>query len=206
MKIKHLSIAIVIGIFIFSSTATATNPYGKIYTYDAYYNNKLLPGTDVAKPALKIGEPFNIKINMTVYQEYEVSGKLTELGEGYFEVIDGPSKMNRYSSIILMANESHVFEWTVVPTDKWAGGSLPINFHYSIVEKGNPKPVVNSEFTVAYCTISNEHYKGEAPTSKEQPVSEKEPTPTSKPSSMSGFSSVAAIVALTLVVLKFSRD
>ena len=63
----------------------------------------------------------------------------------------------------MKANESHVFEWTVIPTEKWAGGSIPIDIHYSIVEKGNPEPVLNGEFTVAYCTISNEHYEGEAP-------------------------------------------
>ena len=181
--------------------STASNPYGEIYTYDVYYNDKLLPGTDVAKPILKIGEPFDIEVNMTVYQEYKVSGKLTELGEGYFEVINGSSKMDQYSSIILKPNESHIFEWKVIPTDKWAGGSLPINFHYSIVEKGNPEPVLNSEFTVAYCTISNEHYEGETPTSKEQPVSGSQPTPKSAPD----FSLVTAIVALALVFLKFSH-
>ena len=53
--------------------STATNPYGEIYTYDVYYNDKLLPGTEIAKPTLKIGEPFNVKINLTVYQKCEVS-------------------------------------------------------------------------------------------------------------------------------------
>ena len=196
MKLKYLSIAIAIGIFFLPSTATATSHYGKI---DVYFNDNILPGKEIAKPILKIGEPFDVKINMTVYQEYKVSGKLTELGEGYFEVIDGPSKMNKYSSIILKGNESHIFEWTVIPTDKWAGGSIPINFHYSIVEKGNPEPVLNSGFTVAYCTISNEHYEGETPTSKEQPVSGSQPTPKSAPA----FSLVTAIAALALVFLKF---
>ncbi|AKB35836.1 hypothetical protein MSSAC_1246 [Methanosarcina siciliae C2J] len=111
--------------------------------------------------------------------------------------------MNQYSRIVLMANESHIFEWTVIPTDKWAGGSMPINFHYSIIEKGNPEPVVNSEFTVAYCTISNEYYEGEIPTSEEQPVSETEPSSTS--ASAPAFTLVAAISALVLVFFRFSR-
>jgi len=99
MKIKYLIIVSILMSTI--NLSTASNPYGEIYTYDVYYNDKLLPGTDVAKPILKIGEPFDIEVNMTVYQEYKVSGKLTELGEGYFEVINGPSKMDQYSSIIL---------------------------------------------------------------------------------------------------------
>jgi MAST domain-containing protein len=119
--------------------------------------------------------------------------------------------MDKYSSTILKANESHVFEWIVVPTDKWADGSLPINFHYSIVEKGNPEPVVNSEFTVAYCTISNEHYEGKTPTT-EQPKSETQSSkeqPTSENSSASAasapaFSLVTAILTLALVFFRFS--
>ena len=180
----------------------ASNPYGEIYTYDVYYNDKLLPGTNVVKPILKIGETFDVKVNMTVYQEYKVSGKLTELGEGYFEVINGPSKMDEYSSIILKPNEFHIFEWTVVPTDKWAGGSLPINFHYSIVEKSNPEPVVNSEFTVAYCTISNEYYKGEVPISKEHPVSKAEPLPISASAPAFTLAGAISIFALVFALLR----
>ena len=33
-----------------------------------YYNDKILPGNETAKPILKIGEPFNVGINLTVYQ------------------------------------------------------------------------------------------------------------------------------------------
>jgi MAST domain-containing protein len=199
MKMKYLFIAIVIGIFSFQNPATATSSYGKI---DVYFNDNILPGKEIAKPYLKINEPFNIKINMTVYKEYKVSGKLTELGEGYFEVVNGSSKMDKYSSIILKANESHIFEWTVIPTDKWAGGSLPINFHYSIVEKGNPDPVVNSEFTVAYCTISNEHYEAENPIPKEQPASKKDPEPTSASAPAFTLASAISILALVFVFLR----
>jgi MAST domain-containing protein len=182
----------------------ASNPYGEVYTYDVYYNDKLLPNMEIAKPVLKIGEPFNVKVNMTVYQEYKVSGQMSEIGSGNFEVIEGPSQMNKYSSVYLKPNESHVFEWTVKPTEGWAGGSLPINFHYSIVEKGNPEPVVNSEFTVAYCTISKEYYEGETPISGEQPVSETESSPTS--ASTPAFSLITAVSALVLVFFKFSRQ
>jgi MAST domain-containing protein len=208
MKIKLIIIGLLC-IFLLTDGVAAESPYGKI---EVYYNDKLLPGKEIAKPFLMIGEPFKLKVNMTVYQEYKVSGQLTGLGEGYFEVIDGPSKMDKYSSTILKANESHVFEWTVVPTDKWAGGSLPINFHYSIIEKGNPEPVVNSGFTIAYCTISNEHYEGETPTS-EQPKSENQSTSgkpasenSSSPASSPAFSLVTAISALVLVFLKLPRQ
>ncbi|WP_440945434.1 sarcinarray family MAST domain-containing protein [Methanosarcina sp. T3] len=200
MKIRYLLIVIVFGIFFLPVTAIAISSYGEM---DVYFNDNILPGKEIAKPTLKINEPFNIKINMTAYQECKVSGKLTELGEGYFEVIEGPSEMNQYSRTVLMANESHIFEWTVIPTDKWAGGSMPINFHYSIIEKGNPEPVVNSEFTVAYCTISNEYYEGETPTSKEQPVPETEPSSTS--AAAPAFTLACALSVLALAFALFRR-
>jgi len=162
-----------------------------------------LPGKEIAKPSLKINEPFKVKINMTVYQEYKVSGKLTSLGKGYFKVIDGPSEMDQNSRIVLKANESHIFEWTVISTEKWAGGSMPINFHYSMIEKNNSEPVVNSEFTVAYCTISNEYYEGEIPIYEEQPVSETDPSSTS--ASSPAFTLLGAISVLALAFAQFRR-
>ncbi|MGE4495935.1 MAG: sarcinarray family MAST domain-containing protein [Methanosarcina sp.] len=203
MKVKCLILMSILLLTATVNSATASNPYGEVYTYDVYYNDKLLPDVEVAKPLLKIGEPFNIKINMTVYHEYKVSGQMSEIGSGNFEVIEGPSQMNRYSSVYLKPNESHIFEWTVKPTDGWAGGSLPINFHYSIVEKGNPEPIVNSEFTVAYCTISNEHYEGKIPTSEESSVSETESLPTS--ASTPAFTLAGTISILVLAFAIFRR-
>ena len=176
--------------------AFAESQYGKI---DVFYNDKQVMG-DMAKPTLKIGELFTVKIDLTVYQEYKVSGKLMELGSGNFEIIDGPSEMDRYSSVILKPNESHAFEWTVKATDKWAGGSLPINFHYSIVEKGNPEPVINSEFTIAVPYISTEYYEGDTTptttTDPDSPTSTDDPTTPSTPA----FTLLATALALTIAV------
>ena len=182
--------------------AMASNPYGEVYTYDVYYNDKLLPDIEIAKPLLKIGEPFTIKVNITVYQEYRVSGQISEIGSGNFEVIEGPSEMNKYSSVILKPNESYTFEWTVKSTEGWAGGSLPINFRYSLVEKGNPEPILNSGFTVAYCTISNEYYAGEIPISENHPDSETESSPASAPAPSFTFASAILILALAFVLFR----
>ncbi|MDD3042857.1 MAG: sarcinarray family MAST domain-containing protein [Methanosarcinaceae archaeon] len=196
MKIKCMWFGIIISILVLQNIATADSSYGNI---DVYFNDQILPGKDIAKPYLKIGEPFSVKINMTVYQEYKVSGKLTELAIGNFEVIEGPSKMDQYSRVILKPNESHIFEWVVKPTDGWAGGSIPINFHYSLVEKGNPEPVLNSEFTVAYCTISTEYYKEKIPSSATSP-SETLPSSNSTSSeSIPAFTILAAVFTLTLI-------
>jgi len=201
MRIRNIAFGIIISFLFFQSNATALSEYGKL---DVYFNDQILPVEKVATPTLKVGEPFNVKINMTVYQECRVSGQISEIGSGNFEVIEGPSQMNKYSSVYLEPNESHIFEWTIKPTEGWAGGSLPINFHYSLVEKGNPEPILNSGFTVAYPYISNEYYEGEITTSENHPVSETEPSSTFAPTP--AFSLVTAISALVLVFLRFSRQ
>lgn len=187
-----------------TENVAADSPYGKM---DVYYNHELLVVKETPKPILKIGQPFSVGINLTVYQKSEVSVQLNEIGKGYFIIVDGPtSKMNEYRVDVMEKNSSMLYEWTVTPTEKWAGGSIPIDIVYQINDFKTGKILVNSEFTVAYPYISNEHYKGEAPTSKEQPTSKTETSPTSKPASMPGFSLLTAIAALALVFSRFSRE
>lgn len=207
MKMKFILIGI-FGMILLAENVAAENPYGKIYTYDAYYNDKLLPGTDVAKPTLKIGEPFTVGINLTVHQKSDVYVSLFCMEKNSFSIINGPTlRIEEYSDgDVLEANSSKEYEWTVKPTERWAGGALPLDIYYTILAHGNPKPLINSGFTVAYPYISNEHYKGEAPTSKEQPTLKTETSPTSKPAPMPGFSLLTAIAALALVFSRFSRE
>ncbi|AKB81556.1 hypothetical protein MSBR3_0978 [Methanosarcina barkeri 3] len=204
---------ILIGVFcivLLTGNVAAESPYGKM---DVYYNNKLLPSTEIAKPVLKIGEPFTVGINLTVSQKSEVSVELSEIGEGYFEIINGStSKTNIYRADVVEENSSILYQWTVKPTEKWAGGSIPIDIVYQINDFKTGDILVNSGFTVAYCTISNEHYQGETPNS-EQLSSENKPTKkqqtaedSSSPASSPAFSLVTAISALALVFLRLSRQ
>lgn len=100
-------------------------------------------------------------------------------------------------------NSTILYEWTVAPTDKWAGGSIPIDIVYQINDFKTGDILVNGGFTVAYCTISNEYYKGEIPTSEKQPVSETESSPT--PASTPAFTLVGAISVLALSFALFRR-
>ncbi|AKB51564.1 hypothetical protein MSBRW_2311 [Methanosarcina barkeri str. Wiesmoor] len=189
---------------------SASSPYGSI---DVYYNDKILPGKEIAKPVLKIGEPFNVGINLTVYQKCYVSVMLSEIGDNDFEIITGStSKMKDYGTEILDENSTKMYEWTVRPTGNWAGGSIPINLVYQINDFETVESLVEGKFTIAYCAISNEHYQGETPTS-EQPASKNQPTskkPASDNSSSSAsapaYSLVTAISALVLVFLRLSRQ
>ena len=194
--------SVFIGIFcmiLLTENVAADSPYGKM---DVYYNHELLVVKETPKPILKIGQPFSVGINLTVYQKSEVSVQLNEIGEGYFLIVDGPtSKMNVYRADVMEKNSSILYEWTVTPTEKWAGGSIPIDIVYQINDFKTGDVLVNSEFTVAYPYISNEHYKAEAPTSQEQPVSKTEPSPTSASAPAFTLAGAISVLALAFALL-----
>lgn len=211
MSVNSLLIGLVMGLILIPNVATASSPYVKM---DVYYNEKLLPGKEIAKPILKIGEPFDIGINLSVYQKCYVSVMLSEIGDDDFEIVTGStSKMKDYGTEILDKNSTRMYGWTVRPTENWAGGSIPINLVYQLNDFETGEILVEGKFTVAYCTISNEYYKGETPTSK-QPVSENQPIEVQQASENSSastasapaFSLVTAIVALAFVFFRFSRQ
>ncbi|KKH91825.1 hypothetical protein EO95_16860 [Methanosarcina sp. 1.H.T.1A.1] len=187
-------------LLLFAGVASASSQYGSI---DVYYNDEILPGKEVAKPTLKIGEPFTVRIEMNLNQTSTVFVKVCSLGGNFFEVIEGPSEFEKTKYMKSLDPGKHVFEWTLIPTDEWAGGSIPINFWYQINLIGEDEPAVKGEFTAAYCTISDEHYKGEIPTSENHPVSETEPSSTS--ASTPAFTLLGAISILALAFALFRR-
>jgi len=168
---------------------SAESQYGKI---DSYYNGKYLPGTEVAKPILKIGEPFTLRVDVTMYQECKMDIELSLLDKTHFDFIDGVADFNQAASYIFKANETHTFEWKLKPTDKWAGGAVPVNLHYAILLKGVTGSVTDSSFTIAYPYISTEYYEGD--TTTKDPTSTDDPTTPSTPA----FSFLATALALTI--------
>jgi len=183
MKIRWILVVLII--LSLQNVAFAYNPYGELYTYEVYYDGKLLPGTEVAKPTLKIGEPFTVKIEMTLNQPSMLFIRVDSLGDNLYEVIKGPSEFRKTKYFKLIDEGTHTFEWTLKPTDEWAGGTMPVNFGYQINLPGEDEPVVNSEFTIAVPYITTEHYEGD-PTSTttadpESPTSTDDPTTPSTP-------------------------
>ena len=202
MNVRWLFVVLLI-IAMFTNIAVAESQYGKI---NVYYNDKHLPGTEVAKPTLKIGEPFSVAAEMTMYQDCKVYIELsdlgTNLGSDYFVFIDGPSDLGESYDKIFTKNETYVFEWTLKPTDEWSGGAMPINFHYEIFVKGEYDPLVNSEFTIAVPYITTEYYEGDTtPTTTtylESPTSTDDPTTPSTPA----FTFLVAVLAIVVAARK----
>jgi MAST domain-containing protein len=85
---------------------------------------------------------------------------------------------------------------------------MPIDIVYQINDFKTGNILLNSGFTVAYCTISNEHYKGETPTSEqtepENQLTSKKPASGTSSSSASApaFSLLTGILALVVMFLK----
>jgi len=189
MKIKLILVGLIIFSIMLPGIASAKNQY---YGFDGiYYNDEKVIG-DAAKPTLKIGEPFTIKIEMTLNQPSMLGFKLTSLGDNMYEVIEGPSEFKKTKVIKLIDEGTHTFEWTLKPTDEWAGGTMPVNFWYQINLAGEDNSVVNSEFTIAVPYITTEYYEGD--TTTKDPTSTDDPTTPSTPA----FTLLATALALTI--------
>ena len=160
---------------------------------DVYYNDKLYPGSEIPKPLLKIGEPFTVRFDVTSYQKCYVSVKLWTIDKDDFVIINGSSKdLGLYVGQIIEENETVTYEWTVKPTDNWAGGSVPLDFYYQFDELGaGGKTITSGEFTAAYVTVSEEYYDGE-------PVETSAETPTEEPAKTPGFILPVAVGMLLL--------
>ena len=186
------------------NVAVAYNPYGELYTYEVYYNGELLSGTEVAKPTLKIDEPFTVAIEMTMKQYCKVAVSLSELGSDNFIVLNGPSELSRSYDRIFIENETYKYEWTLKATEEWAGGAMPINFHYSILLPNDHETAVSSEFTIAVPYITTEYYEGDTTpttaTDPESPTSTDDPTTPSTPA----FTLLAASLAIVIAAARRS--
>lgn len=196
MKLKIFVIGTIF--ILLTNIASASSPYGSI---DVYYNDMLLPGKEVAKPTLQIGEPFKVKVDLKLNQTSILFLKVCSLRVGTpYEVIQGPSEFDKKLYFESLDPGTYTFEWTLKPTGEWESGTMPVNIWYQIHNVGEDEPLVQGEFTVAYPYISKEYYEGEIPTSEEQPVSETKPSSTS--ASAPAFSLAASILALMLVSLR----
>ncbi|AKB24188.1 hypothetical protein MSMTP_0719 [Methanosarcina sp. MTP4] len=187
MKLKIVIVGIIL--LILTNVASASSQYGSI---DVYFNDNFLPGKEVAKPTLKIGEPVKVKIDLTLNQKSILFIKVCSLRVGTpYEVIEGPSEFDKKLYFESMDPGTYTFEWTLKPTGEWESGTMPVNIWYQIHNFGEDEPLVQGEFTVAYPYISNEYYEGETPS---QTTAETGTSPESAPA----FTTFGALLAVAL--------
>ncbi|WP_214045463.1 sarcinarray family MAST domain-containing protein [Methanomethylovorans sp.] len=158
-------------IFMIPIIGSAESSYGKI---DVYFDGKLYPGAEMPKPFLKIGEPFKVRFDIIPYQRCEVSVMLTTIDEKDFKIINGSTnEMGKYTSGIVGKNETITYEWTLFPTENWAGGTVPLDFVYQFDDLNSFDIITKGEFTAAYITVSKEYYNGEPAAVSAEPITEK---------------------------------
>lgn len=171
MKKKFVLLLLFITFYTMSFVASAESPYAKI---DVYYNGQLYPGSTTPKPVLDIEEPFTLRFDVTSYQRCYLSVKLTTIDAKDFQIISGSCKeINEYVGQIIEKNETISYQWEVIPTDNWAGGSIPLDFVYQFDELGAGGDIITKgRFTAAYVTVSEEYYDGTPAEVSTEPVTE----------------------------------
>ena len=170
MKNKCIILFCILFLLLLPIIGSAESSYGKI---DVYFDGKLYPGAEIPKPVLKIGEPFKVRFDIIPYQRCEVSVMLTTIDEKDFRIINGStSEMGKYTGVIVGKNETKTYEWTVVPTENWAGGTVPLDFVYQFDDLNSFDVLTKGEFTAAYITVSEEYYDGASAEVSTDPINE----------------------------------
>jgi sarcinarray family protein len=141
----------------FQLAAGAENEYGIV---NALYNgvNATVNGVQ-----LKIGETFEVKVNISSKIKGDVSFKLYEPGvTKAFKVSNGPSEIEKRIDIMnIESGWSKTYTWTVVPNGAWKGGNAPLNVIVQFNKGMNNKQI---DFTIANPYILDEQYTGAATT------------------------------------------
>jgi len=112
---------------------------------------------------LKIGEPFEVKVELLSKIKGDVSFKLYEPGvTKAFKVLIGPSEIEKRIDIMnIESGWLKTYSWTIAPNGEWKGGNAPLN----VIIQFN-KGMINKQidFTIANPYILDEQYSGAVPT------------------------------------------
>ncbi|ETA67149.1 MAG: hypothetical protein PWQ51_1910 [Methanolobus sp.] len=195
MNYKLVIIGLICFLLMFIAPASSESSNLKI---DVYYDDQLYSGSSTPKPLLKIGEPFQLRFEVTCYKRNELSVMLWSIGDNDFDIIEGPtSKLGSYTDKIVEVNETWIIEWTVAPNEAWAGGSAPINFYYQMMDLEKPRTIASGEFTAAYVTISEEYYDGSESTEDSTSESESKSSSPSTPA----FTALCVVLGFVMAIL-----
>jgi sarcinarray family protein len=157
MKFRTSILILTVLFMNFQPATGAENEYGIV---NALYNgvNATVNGVQ-----LKIGETFEVKVNISSKIKGDVSFKLYEPGvTKAFKVSNGPSEIEKRIDIMnIESGWSKTYTWTVVPNGAWKGGNAPLNVIVQFNKGMNNKQI---DFTIANPYILDEQYTGAATT------------------------------------------
>ena len=144
---------------------------------------------------LKIGEPAEIKVEITSKTDESINIKLINpLKTDSYEVISGPSKLDEWIDVMnVKSGWKKTYIWSIIPTGEWTEGNAPINIFVQFHKDINDDETV--KFTIANPYILDEQYSGPThtatdPSSTDQPPSQESP----------GFGMMVALMGIMLAV------
>ena len=191
---KWIVLILVILIISLNQTACA-EPIEKNYgIVNAWFNGE---EATVENIQLKIGEPAEIKVEITSKTDESINIKLINpLKTESYEVISGPSKLDEWIDVMnVESGWKKTYIWSIIPTGEWTNGNAPINIFVQFHKDINDDETV--KFTIANPYILNEQYSGPAPTrTATDPPSTDQPPSQGSP----GFGMVGALLGMLLAV------
>lgn len=186
---------LIVILFIFSSqiASGAENEYGIV---QAWFDGK---NATVEGVQLKIGEPFDVKVEILSKIKGDVSFKLYEPGvTRAFKVLDGPSEIEKRIDIMnVESGWSKTYTWTVVPNEAWQGGNAPLNLIVQFNKGMNNKQI---DFTIANPYILYEQYTGAIPTP------EKTASPAGTPAKAAPFLPAIFVICALILAWRWGRE
>ncbi len=164
MKFRMFILILILALFSFQTVAGAENKYGVV---KAWFNGE---NATVNGIKLKIGEPAEVKVEVTSKINGHVFVQLTEPGiTKAFNVLNGSKQDESIDNLKIERNWSKIFSWKIVPNGEWKNGNAPINVFvqfYNIKTKDNE--II--QFTIANPYILDEQYTGATATTKATPT------------------------------------
>ncbi|KAB2948081.1 MAG: sarcinarray family MAST domain-containing protein [Candidatus Methanoperedens sp.] len=161
MKLKIIIIIIFIILFLNIDIISAEeNEYGIV---KAWFNEQNATVETVEGIKLRVGEPVEVKVEVILKIDGDVSFKLYEPGvTRAYKIINGPSDIENWiDNLNMESGWSKTYTWTVTPNGAWKNGNAPLNIFVQFNKGMNNKKI---QFTIANPYILDEQYTGAAAT------------------------------------------
>lgn len=193
MKSNILILILIVVFLSFQIVEGSENEYGIV---KAWFNGE---NATVSGSKLKVGEPFEIKVEVISKIDGDITLSLNEPGvTKAYDIISGPSKEDEWlDNMKIGSGWSKTYTWSIVPNGAWKNGNAPINIFVQFFKGNKDKKI---QFTIANPYILDEQYSGAVPTPGTTA------TPEGTPTKAAPFLSVIFMVGALLLAWKWRRD
>ena len=134
--------------------------YGEVKAWVKFQGDNEWREAPVEDVTLKVHEPFEVKIEVTIKKKCHFDLNLYEPGvTPAYEVINGPSTMGGWADKFNVAPTLNItYEWTLRTTGNWTHGTAPLNFLSQFTETEDyDYDIIEKTILLAY--ISSEEWK-----------------------------------------------